>query len=178
MQQTEQTAQQVRDRLPSSDARIGPLSDLTASGMAIPQTLAAGMSIGTPTLVAATHLMLGAARALLPPLLADAAIPAGGALTGGALTGGAPAATLATGLPSVLATAPGAESEAVPAATPGLLISTLQELVASNREVVEQGKRIERALTDPRAPSKGSNPSRDRSLDIYRRVSGLAVTEE
>ena len=39
---------------------IGPLSDLTASGMAIPQTLAAGMSIGTPTLVAATHLMLGA----------------------------------------------------------------------------------------------------------------------
>ena len=58
VQQTEQTAQQVRDRLPSSDAKTGPLSDLTAAGMAIPATLAAGVTEGAPVLTAAVSEML------------------------------------------------------------------------------------------------------------------------
>ena len=74
----ENLASEVDRRMAHSDAEVGPLSTLTASGRAIPQTMAAGMLAGTPTLVSATNLMLGAARALLPPGLADAAIPAGG----------------------------------------------------------------------------------------------------
>ena len=74
VQQTEQTAQQVRDRLPSSDAKTGPLSDLTASGMAIPATLAAGVTEGSPVLTAAVAEMLAGIG--LPALAApDAMAP-------------------------------------------------------------------------------------------------------
>ena len=73
VQQTEQTAQQVRDRLPSSDAKTGPLSDLTASGMAIPATLAAGVTEGAPVLTAAVSEMLAGIGlpALVPPEVSD-----------------------------------------------------------------------------------------------------------
>ena len=73
VQQTEQTAQQVRDRLPSSDAKTGPLSDLTAAGMAIPATLAAGVAEGSPVLTAAVWEMLAGIGlpALVPPEVSD-----------------------------------------------------------------------------------------------------------
>jgi TP901 family phage tail tape measure protein len=38
--------QQIRDLMPGSDAKRGPLSDLTASGKALPETLAKGVSSG------------------------------------------------------------------------------------------------------------------------------------
>ena len=55
---TDQALQPVAQRLPQSDAEIGPLSDLTARGMAIPMTLAAGVTEGAPVLQAAVSEML------------------------------------------------------------------------------------------------------------------------
>lgn len=52
-------AQQIRDLLPGSDAKTGPLSDLTASGRALPDTLAAAISRGAPTAISAVESMAG-----------------------------------------------------------------------------------------------------------------------
>lgn len=43
-------AQALRDLLPGSDAKRGPLSDLTASGSALPATFAKGIDMTSPTL--------------------------------------------------------------------------------------------------------------------------------
>ena len=67
--------QTVDDRMAHSDAKVGPLSTLTASGMAIPATLAAGVTEGAPVLTAAVAEMLAgiglpvlaAPDALAPP---------------------------------------------------------------------------------------------------------------
>ena len=67
--------QTVDDRMAHSDATVGPLSTLTASGMAIPVTLAAGVTEGAPVLTAAVAEMLAgiglpvlaAPDALAPP---------------------------------------------------------------------------------------------------------------
>lgn len=56
----------VRDYLPFSDARKGPLSQLTASGLALPSTLARGVNAGAPTLAAATDNMMNRLN-LAPP---------------------------------------------------------------------------------------------------------------
>jgi len=58
-------AQAVRDALPGSDAKVGPLSDLTASGRALPETLIKGMLAGSRAL---SQTMMG----MLTPM------PAGG----------------------------------------------------------------------------------------------------
>lgn len=52
-------AQQIRDLLPGSDAKTGPLSDLTASGRALPDTLAAAISRGAPAAISAVESMAG-----------------------------------------------------------------------------------------------------------------------
>ena len=49
----EAVVQAVRDRLPGSDAKTGPLSDLTASGRALPVTFAKGISEGMAAVTAA-----------------------------------------------------------------------------------------------------------------------------
>lgn len=49
----------IRDMLPHSDAKIGPLSDLTASGMALPETFARGILAGSPILAGAMDALLG-----------------------------------------------------------------------------------------------------------------------
>ena len=68
------TAQRLRDLMPGSDAKEGPLSDLTAAGMAIPATLAAGVTEGSPVLTAAVWEMLAGIG--LPALAApDAMAP-------------------------------------------------------------------------------------------------------
>ncbi len=56
----------IRDLLPFSDARTGPLADLTASGAALPSTVAEGIAEGGPTLEVAV-------RAALEPLPAQIA---------------------------------------------------------------------------------------------------------
>jgi len=48
-------AQAIRDCLPGSDARTGPLSDLTASGKALPITLGKGIRAGVGSAVAAAE---------------------------------------------------------------------------------------------------------------------------
>ena len=50
-------AQEIRDWLPGSDAKKGPLSDLTFAGRAIPSTLADGISKGSGEAVAAMQQM-------------------------------------------------------------------------------------------------------------------------
>ena len=55
---TDQALEPVAKRLPQSDAELGPLSTLTASGRAIPATLAAGVVEGAPVLQAAVSEML------------------------------------------------------------------------------------------------------------------------
>jgi hypothetical protein len=58
-------AEELRNLLPGSDARTGPLSDLTASGRALPETLGAAISRGAPAAVdAATNLAGGLADVL------------------------------------------------------------------------------------------------------------------
>lgn len=52
-------AQEARDLLPGSDAKTGPLSDLTASGASLPATLAAAISRGAPVAVSAVESMAG-----------------------------------------------------------------------------------------------------------------------
>ena len=70
---------EVDDRLPHSDARRGPLARLTASGRALPETLAAGVVQGAGALQAAVTAAVPALPAsfeppdapVLPPLVAD-----------------------------------------------------------------------------------------------------------
>lgn len=59
---------QIRSLLPGSDAEMGPLSDLTASGRALPATLAAGIGAGMGAVVSAATRMAGAAQAAFQPL--------------------------------------------------------------------------------------------------------------
>ena len=65
--------QTVDDRMAHSDAKVGPLATLTASGMAIPATLAAGVTEGSPVLTAAVWEMLAGIG--LPVLAAPDALP-------------------------------------------------------------------------------------------------------
>lgn len=51
--------QKLRDMLPGSDAKFGPLSDLTASGRALPMTLARGIVRGTDAAEQAAQAMAG-----------------------------------------------------------------------------------------------------------------------
>lgn len=53
----EEVVDGVRDYLPGSDAKVGPLSDLTDSGEALPGTLAAGIQGGQGTLAKAADEM-------------------------------------------------------------------------------------------------------------------------
>lgn len=69
----DEALQPVADRLPQSDAKIGPLSDLTARGAAIPETLAAGIRQASAELPAALAEALPGAS--LPD--ADANLPGG-----------------------------------------------------------------------------------------------------
>ncbi len=66
----------VRNLLPFSDAKEGPLSALTASGRAIMTTLATGVTAAGPRLARATSAaMAGAAMTLVPPALPAMAMP-------------------------------------------------------------------------------------------------------
>lgn len=58
-------AQEIRDLLPGSDAKTGPLSDLTASGASLPATLAAAISRGAPVAVSAVETLAGGISDLL-----------------------------------------------------------------------------------------------------------------
>lgn len=53
--------QWIRDRLPGSDARYGPLSDLTASGRALAITFSGGMMRGKQTVLGAANTLANAA---------------------------------------------------------------------------------------------------------------------
>ena len=74
---------EVGERLPHSDARRGPFADLTASGRAAPETLAAGVKQGSGALEAAVTTALPAPPAIsllepptapvLPPMIAASA---------------------------------------------------------------------------------------------------------
>jgi hypothetical protein len=52
----------VRDFLPFSDAKVGPMSDLTASGRAVPETMAKGMDQGGGAVSAGVNAMKAALR--------------------------------------------------------------------------------------------------------------------
>ena len=65
--------QGVGDLLPHSDAKVGPLSSLTAAGAAIPKTMASGMRAAAPALASAT--LATVAGVDLSPLLERAANP-------------------------------------------------------------------------------------------------------
>jgi len=58
-------AQEIRDLLPGSDAKTGPLSDLTASGASLPATLAAAINHGVPVAVSAVETLAGGISDLL-----------------------------------------------------------------------------------------------------------------
>ena len=66
----------VRDLLPFSDAREGPLSDLTASGRALMETIAEGVRMGSPSLNSALVAGLGAPLPVGPPPAAMQALAA------------------------------------------------------------------------------------------------------
>jgi len=74
----EALADAVDSYLPGSDARVGPLSDLMASGRALPETLARGIDTGLGTLVraaqemAASVAMQGGGMAPMMPAMAAA----------------------------------------------------------------------------------------------------------
>ena len=55
---TDKALKPVDDRMAHSDARVGPLSNLTASGAAIPVTLAQGVALGAPVLASAVNAAL------------------------------------------------------------------------------------------------------------------------
>lgn len=60
----EDVVNRIRAYLPGSDAKLGPLSDLTASGRALPQTFALGMTDTNPVGQAATQVASVARSAL------------------------------------------------------------------------------------------------------------------
>lgn len=55
-QETKEMVERIRDLLPGSDAKEGPLSDLRAAGRALPQTLARGILAGQGALLSAANL--------------------------------------------------------------------------------------------------------------------------
>lgn len=67
-------AQEIRDWLPGSDAKKGPLSDLTFAGRAIPSTLADGINAGSSEAVTAMQQMTGGLMSSLDSL-GGASIP-------------------------------------------------------------------------------------------------------
>lgn len=71
------TVQKARDKLPGSDAKEGPLTDLTASGAALPETVAEGV---TKNLNPLEHAAQAAATEAKPALAADTS---GGGSRGG-----------------------------------------------------------------------------------------------
>ena len=73
-------AQELRDLLPGSDAKTGPLSDLTASGRAFGVTLAKGIGLGADDAIKAAA---GMAGGMAGGLAAPPAPPAGGGRPGG-----------------------------------------------------------------------------------------------
>lgn len=64
----EDMVQKARDLLPGSDAKEGPLSDLTASGRALWETFATGMKLGEPDALAATAATVASIRAHMDDL--------------------------------------------------------------------------------------------------------------
>ena len=56
---TDKVLQPVADRLPQSDARVGPLSNLTAAGRAIPETMARGVLDSAGSLASAVSFAVG-----------------------------------------------------------------------------------------------------------------------
>ena len=58
---TDKVLQPVADRIPNSDARTGPLSNLTAAGRAIPETMARGVLDGAGSLASAVTFAVGGA---------------------------------------------------------------------------------------------------------------------
>ncbi len=70
-------AQAIRDLLPGSDAKKGPLSDLFASGRALPMTLARGIQRGSGRMLTAAEDLAGGAAAVLPGLAGGENAPAG-----------------------------------------------------------------------------------------------------
>lgn len=70
-------ARELRDLLPGSDARTGPLSDLTASGRALPETLGAAISRGAPAAVDAASSLAGGLAGVLGMDTADLGAQAG-----------------------------------------------------------------------------------------------------
>lgn len=67
-----QMTSEIRSLLPGSDAEKGPLSDLTASGKALPETLAKGVLAGAPDLTAAFRRVFPAtAKAAITGLSGD-----------------------------------------------------------------------------------------------------------
>ena len=75
-------ADSIRALLPGSDAEVGPLSDLFASGQALPRTLARGMLANAGALQAAANQL---AAAMLPSLVPPGGRGAGGGTRGPAL---------------------------------------------------------------------------------------------
>lgn len=73
-------ADAIDSYLPGSDAEVGPLSDLMASGMALPETLARGIDAGRGALVRAAQDMAAAVsvQGLSAPPLAMAGVGAAG----------------------------------------------------------------------------------------------------
>jgi TP901 family phage tail tape measure protein len=70
-------AQELRDLLPGSDAKYGPLSDLTASGRSLPETLGAAISRGAPAAVDAAAGLAGGLAGVLGMDTADLGAQAG-----------------------------------------------------------------------------------------------------
>lgn len=62
---------EIRKLLPGSDAEEGPLSDLTASGRGLPETLAKGVALGTTALTSAVGVMAGNTAKSLTQKLAE-----------------------------------------------------------------------------------------------------------
>ena len=118
----ETALKQAREFLPSSDAKRGPLSDLTASGRAIPETMARGMEQGSSALT-------GSLAANLPTPGAGAAAP-----------------RQAAGSPSVTIHAPiTIQGNATPAAVQGIAMAGEQltaKIEAAIREMFAEQARL------------------------------------
>lgn len=56
----------LRDMLPGSDAKVGPLSDLTSSGQSLMTTFGAGMALGAPSVVQGVDTAAGQILGTLP----------------------------------------------------------------------------------------------------------------
>lgn len=90
--------QKIRDLLPGSDAKVGPLSDLTRSGQGLPRALAAGIKQASGDLERATR----AALASIPREIDTTVSASMPSLSGGLTLAGA---TAAAGMPAYTPTA-------------------------------------------------------------------------